>query len=152
MLNPKFIKVTLLLCCVFASCIPPTMSSECREFFAHPLDQRGQVLSTYPLDKQLRIYRCGLNRRPPDRYLARLIADGGEAHIPVLLERLETEKDEQSQYGVIEIFEAMSVKGYFRNRPDAIERIRKVVAKMKIPTFQQMAQEDLERIEKNSTS
>ena len=148
----KFIKLMLPLSCVFMSCNPTPLPAECSEFFAYPLDQRGQVLSNYQLDKQLRIYRCGLDRRPPDTYLARVIADGGEATIPMLLERLETEKDELTQYGIIEIFEAMSVKGYLRNRPDAIGRIRKVVTEMKIPTFQQMAQDDLARIEKNSVS
>jgi hypothetical protein len=142
--------ILLSLCCLFPGCIRPPMPAECKEFFSLPLDQRGKVISTYSLEKQLRLYRCGLDRRPPDRYLARYIADRGEDAVPVLLQRLETEKDELLQYGIIEIFEAMSSKGHLRNRSDVITRIRTVVAHMKISTFREMAQEDLNRIEKNS--
>lgn len=119
--------------------------------FSIPLDQQGKVFSGYPLEKQLNLYRCGLkNRRPPAIYLADYIADRGQAAIPLLLEKLETEKDELFQSGLIDIFEVMSIKGYLRNKPDAINRIRLVVAKMKISTFREMAQEDLDKIEKNS--
>jgi hypothetical protein len=127
------------------------MSTECREFFSIPLDQQPKVFSGYPLEKQLSLYRCGLrNRRPPATYLAGYIADRGEAMIPVLLEKLETESDELFQSGLIDVFEVMSIKGYLRNKPDAINRIRLVVARMKISTFREMAQEGLDKIEKNS--
>lgn len=148
--NHKHIFILLLLCCIFLDCIHPPMSSDCKEFFSVPLDQQGKALSTYPLEKQLDLYRCGMNRRPPASYLAKYIADGGENAIPVLLEKLETENDELTQYGVIDIFEVMSIKGHLRNRPDVINRIRQVVIRMKISTFKQMAQESLEKIEKNS--
>jgi len=126
------------------------MPTECREFFALPLDQRGSVISTYPLEKQLRLYRCGLSRRPPDRYLARYIAARGEVVIPVLLEKLESEQDELFQYGIVEIFEAMSAKGFLKTRSDVIARIRTVVNRMKIAAFRERAQEDLDEIVKNS--
>jgi hypothetical protein len=125
------------------------MPKECQEFFDVPLDQRGSLISTYPLDKQLRINRCGLDRRPPDRYLTRYIAENGSVAIPFLLEKLESEKDELSQYGIVEIFEAMSAKGFLRNREDAISRIRSVVSRMKISALREMAQADLAEIEKN---
>lgn len=144
--------LVFLLLCFFASGCNPQMSRECKEFFALQRDQRGKALAGYPLEKQLRLYRCGLDRRPPDSYLADYIADGGQKAIPALLEELENERDELSQYGIIEIFEVMSVKGYLRDRPDVVGRIRKVVAGMKIPTFRQMPQEDLEKIEKNGLS
>jgi hypothetical protein len=91
-----------------------------------------------------------MNRRPPDSSLTLFIAERGEAAIPTLLDKLETEKDEMFQYGIIDILEVMSVKGYLRNRRDVIDRIRQIVAKMKISTFRDMAQEGLSQIEKNS--
>ncbi len=150
MINHKPIFILMFLCGICVGCISPRMSSECKEFFSLPLDQQGKVLSTYPLEKQLALYRCGMDRRPPAIYLARYIAEGGENIIPVLLEKLETEKDELTQYAIIDIFEVMSIKGSLRNREDVINRIRQVVDRMKTPTFKQMAQESLEEIEKNS--
>ena len=48
-----------------------------------PGAERNKVFPTYPLEEQLVIYRCGMNRRPPDTYLAEYIADRGESAIPV---------------------------------------------------------------------
>jgi hypothetical protein len=127
------------------------MPTECREFFSIPLDQQAKVFSGFSLEKQLNLYRCGLkSQRPPATYVASYIADRGESIIPVLLEKLETERDELFQAGLVDVFEVMSIKGYLRNKPDAIKRIRLVVTKMKISTFRQMAQEGLDKIEKNS--
>jgi hypothetical protein len=140
----------LLACLTCTGCPPPSISTECRDFFSRPTSEREKLFPTYDLDKQLDIYRCGMNRRPPDSSLTLFIAERGEAAIPTLLDKLETEKDEMFQYGIIDIFEVMSVKGYLRNRRDVIDRIRQMVAKMKISTFRDMAQEGLSQIEKNS--
>ena len=141
-----------LLTCLYSSC-NLRMSTECREFFSIPLDQQGKVFSGYPLEKQLTLYRCGLkNRRPPATYLADYIADRGESAIPSLLQTLEMEKDELFQSGIVDIFEFMSSKGHLRNKSEAINRIRLVVARMKISTFKEMAEQNLDKIEKNSAS
>jgi len=145
----RLILVSLTLC-MFSQCVSPAMSDECREFFSRPLGEHGRIISSYPLQKQLRIYRCALDRRPPERSLAIYIADGGEQAIPVLMEKLETEKDELSQYGIIDILEVMSEKGTLRDKPDIVDRIRQVVAKMKLHTFREMSEESLKEIEKNS--
>ena len=126
------------------------MPNECKEFFSLSLDQRGDVFPSYPLDKQLRIYRCGLDRRPPATHLAVYIADKGEPAIPALLEKLEGEKDELFQYGIIDVFQVMSVKGYLRSRSDVLKRIRQVVSQMKISTFREMSEKALTEIEHNS--
>jgi hypothetical protein len=130
--------------------MPPTMSDECKEFFAHPLDEHGKVISTYDLDKQLRVYRCALDRRPPESSLATYIANRGEPAIPTLLDRLEGQTDELFQYGIIDILEVMSIKGYLRDRVDVVNRVRQVVAKMKSQTFREMSEKSLTEIEKNS--
>jgi hypothetical protein len=144
------IVVCLLGCLAGTGCPPPSMSTECRDFFLRPASEREQLFKTYDLDKQLDLYRCGMGRRPPDSSLPLFIADRGETAIPTLLDKLDTEKDEMFQYGIIDIFEVMSVKGYLRNRRDVIERIRQMVAKMKISTFRDMSREALSQIEKNT--
>jgi hypothetical protein len=148
---PKTVIVVCLLSCLGGTGCPPlSMSAECRDFFLRPSSEREKLFPTYDLDKQLDLYRCGMNRRPPDSSLPLFIAERGEAAIPTLLDKLEAEKDELFQYGIIDIFEVMSVKGYLRDRRDVINRIRQVVAKMKVSTFREMAQKDLSQIEKNS--
>ena len=129
--------------------MPPAVPDECKEFFARPLDEHGKVISSYTFDKQLRIYRCALDRRPPERTLAIYIAARGEPAIPALLDRLESEKDELFQYGIIDILEVMSIKGYLRNRADVVSRVRQVVTKMKIQTFREMSEKSLSEIEEN---
>ena len=149
-LRTTAIAVCLLSCLGVTGCPPPAMSTECRDFFLRPASERERLFPTYGLDKQLELYRCGMNRRPPDTSLPLLIAERGEGVIPTLLDKLEAEKDELFQYGIIDIFEVMSVKGYLRDRRDVVDRIRRVVAKMRISTFREMAEKDLSKIEQNS--
>lgn len=147
-------KTTIAVCLLSSlggtGCPPPAMSTECRDFFLRPASEREKLFPTYDLDKQLELYRCGMNRRPPDSSLPLFIAERGEGVIPTLLDKLEVEKDELFQYGIIDIFEVMSVKGYLRERRDVVDRIRRVVAKMKVSTFREMAEKDLSKIEQNS--
>ena len=93
-----------------------------------------------------------MNRRPPDSSLAIFVAANGESSIPVLLEKLENEKDEQLQYGIIDIFEVMSTKGYLRGKANAIMRIRQVVLRIKIQIFRDLAQQSLDKIERDNAS
>jgi len=141
-----------VLSCVAVTACPPSMSTECRDFFLQPASERERLFRTYELNKQLELYRCGMNRRPPDSSLPLVIAERGRGIIPTLLDKLEAEQDELLQYGIIEIFEVMSVKGYLRNRRDVVDRIRQVASKMKISTFREMAEKDLSRIEQNSAA
>ena len=149
-LRKTAIVICLLSCLGGTGCPPPAMSTECRDFFLRPASEREKVFRTYDLDKQLELYRCGMNRRPPDSSLPILIAERGEGVISTLLDKLEVEKDELFQYGIIDIFAVMSVKGDLRDRRDVIDRIRRVVAKMKISTFRELAAKDLSKIEQNS--
>ena len=136
---------------VLTGCPDTSMSAECRAFFSMPASQREKEFRAYDLEKQLDLYRCGMNRRPPASSLSILIAEKGESLIPTLLQKLEIEKDELFQYAIIDIFEVMSVKGQLRGRKDVISRIRQVVLNMKSSTFREMSEQDLKEIEKNSS-
>ena len=141
--------VPLLSYLILTGCLPP-MSAECRAFLYQPASVREKQFRTFDLDKQLDLYRCGMRRRPPESSLSLLIAERGEQIIPTLLQKLEGEKDELFQYAIIDIFEVMSIKGYLRGRSDVVSRMRQVVARMKISIFREMAQRDLDEIEKNT--
>ena len=149
MLSRSAVFITFLLYCLCLACNSSSMSNECREFFSLPASQREKLFITYSLDDQLSIYRCGMNRRPPDTYLANYIADRGEAAIPVLLTKLEIDKDELTQLAIVNIFEMMSVKGHLRNRADVISRIRQVVTRMQVSVLRGRAEESLTRIEQD---
>lgn len=127
------------------------MPERCASFFSMSSDERDKVFPTYSLEDQLVIYRCGMNRRPPDTYLAGYIADQGEPAIPALLTKLEQDSDELTQYAIVEVFEQMAAKGYLRGRVDVIKRIRTVVNRMHTPAFKDMASKSLERITQSST-
>ena len=127
------------------------MPERCASFFSMPGNERDKVFPTYPLEDQLVIYRCGMNRRPPDTYLAGDIADRGEPAIPLLLAKLEQDPDELTQFSIVEVFERMAAKGYLRGKPDVVSRIRRVVNRMHTPAFKDMASKSLERISQSST-
>jgi len=142
--------ICLMACLIGGSCTP-SMPPECQEFFySGSSNDAEKEFSSYDLDKQLKIYRCGMTRRPPHTTLALLIADRGEDAVSPLLDKLETERDELSQYSIIRILAVMSLKGHLRNRSDVADRVRQVIARMTIPTFREMAKEELNTIEQNS--
>jgi hypothetical protein len=124
----------------------PPMSAECQEFYK---DRVGHTedFKRYDLDKQLRIYRCGLNREPPDIMLGAHIARRGESAIPILLQKLETETDDETRYEIVDVFSAMASLGYLRQRPETTARIRKVVLRMTQPYWKKESEIALERIE-----
>jgi hypothetical protein len=129
----------------------PEMSEECKEHYAQPSYERDHAFrDDYPIEKQLTIYSCGMQRRPPEFGLAVYIAERGEKNLPIILDRFKAEKDEPTKVGMLFIFELMSQKDYFRRRPDVIEQLKQVVASMS-KVGQDQAKERLNKIIKNSS-
>jgi hypothetical protein len=124
----------------------------CKEFFALSLEQQETIFRTFPLDRQLEIFRCGMYRRPPEIALAYEIAKGGEKIVPALTEELRNEKDEWMQNAIIDIFRVMSNKGYLRGKTAAIQQIRDTVSSMKTFRIKKEAEESLKEIEANASS
>src|SRR5437870_13502457 len=107
----------------------PEMSEECKAFYALPSYEGSHAFrDDYPIDKQLNIYRCGMQRRPPEFGLAVYIAERGEKNLPIILDRFKAEKDEPTKVGMLFIFELMSQKGYLRGKPDIVDQLNKVVS------------------------
>ena len=140
------IVILLAVSSVHWGCVSSRMPPQCASFFSLSSDERGKVFPGYSLEDQLVIYRCGMNRRPPDTHLSSYIADRGEPAIPVLLMKLEQEKDELTQVSIISIFESMAVKGHLRNRADVLSRIQTVISHMRTPVFKDMASKSLEEM------
>lgn len=149
MIKPMcLILLALLLQASEAGCRPEP-PSQCKEFFALPMDQRETKFRTLSLDEQLTVYRCGMKRRPPTISLGYQIADGGEKIIPHLMEELRNEKDEWLQAALIDIFRVMSSDGHLRGRTDVVKEIKDTVSRMKITGIRKEAEESLRTVEKN---
>jgi hypothetical protein len=151
----KFLLLSLICLsaiCVSSGCIKidfgPPMSDECQGFYK---DRNGhtEAFKQYDLDKQLRIYRCGLHREPPDIALGSDIARRGEPAIPILLQKLETATDDETKYEIVDVFWSMSNMGYLRNKSEVVPRIRAVVSRMAQPYWKKEAEIELEKIEKS---
>lgn len=124
----------------------------CKEFFALSLEQQEKLFPTFSLDRQLEIYRCGMEKKPPTIALAYVIARRGEKIIPELTSALQNEKDEWMQNAIIDIFRVMSNKGYLRGRMDLVKQIRDTVDRMKTSRIKEEAEESLKEIERNATT
>ena len=144
----------LVIVCVNSACIKlnygPPMPAECQDFYK---DREGHTedFKYYDLDKQLRIYRCGLHREPPDIMLGSYIARRGESAIPTLLQKLWIESDDEAKYAIIDVFSSMANLGYLRNHPEVNSRIRSVIDQMTNPYWKRESESALEKIEKNSS-
>jgi len=142
--------VLLALCGVFSTC-GPRRSPECHKYDAFlelgPTDQQRLEFLKHPLDEQVEIYICAWYSEPAPRYLADVIADRGEAALPVLRKRLNEEPKEYSQKAIVYAFSVMGSKGYLRGRRDLLDEIRAKVSSMKDEHTRRSSQEFLDEIE-----
>lgn len=148
MLGTTHMRMGLVMCVllsVFLSggCI---MTRDCREFFALPrVDQKAKFKS-YSIQEQVDLYICGQYMEPPQVGLAYDIAEGGEAVIPYLVQRLQSEKDESRQEKIIYIFRALSLNGHLKNRPNVIDQIEQLVSAMKDDFYKTRSRQMLDDI------
>jgi len=141
--------LALLLVLMLEGCYgcPPTiLRGECREFFAMPANEREAKFRTYPIDKQVDLFLCGMDLEPPHSGYAAYIAEGGEKNIPYLLQRLEAERSEITQLHLIDIFTVLAIKGHLHGRQDVLVRLEQVVSRMKYEPIRQKALEYLDEI------
>lgn len=125
------------------------MPAVCKQFYDLSGLAREKEFPTYPVNKQLDIYRCAMQMKPPISVWAYDIAKGGEKKIPAVMERLTAEKDEVMQYHLVRLLRVMSEEPYFRGRQDIADQIGKVVSRMRTSPLKTQAQEALNEIEKN---
>lgn len=126
------------------------MPSICNDFYSLAPQEQATQFRTYPIEKQLEIYRCEMRRKPPNLGRAYDIASGGEKTIPILLEQLSSEKDEHIVSDLIYIFRIMSRDGYLDHKKEVVEQLRQAVSGIKFYRTRQAAQESLDEIETNA--
>lgn len=142
------LNILLLIVSCHTGCNP--LPAECRDFFLNqPAEQARAKFRTYPVEKQLDLYLCGMKVHPPRIGFAQDVAAGGEAVVPYLLERLKSDDDEYDQNNIIMVLEELSAKGHLRGRNDIVEQINQVVDAMKVEEFKEDARQRLQGIKKN---
>ena len=130
----------------------PEASEECKEYYAQPSYEREHAFrDSYSIEKQLDIYRCAMQRRPPEFGLAVYIAERGEKNVPIILDRFKAEKDEATKVAMLFIFELMSQKGYLRGKPDVIDQLNKAVSSMQSKIGREQGEQSLKKIIKNNS-
>ena len=139
--------LTTLSGCYFWS--PAILSPECKKFFDLPSREQEQIFRTYPVDKQVDLYLCGMNREPPEITYAAYIAEGGEKNIPYLLQRIRAESLEIVQTRLIDIFTVMAIKGQLRGRKDVVAELEQTTSNMKYEPVKLKAQLYLQTIKKH---
>jgi hypothetical protein len=138
---------TAFICMLVSGC-SLTMPAECKKFYALPPQEQEVIFRTYPVEKQLDIYHCGMRAvYPPDITLAWEIASGGENNIPFLLERLKAERNISNQEDIIYVFQVMSKKGYLNCRRDVLNELKQVVSAMKYDDVRARNEQRLQEIE-----
>ena len=130
-------------------CPPAILPRECREFFALPSREQEAKFRAYPVEKQVDLYLCGMNREPPEIAYAVHIAEGGDKNIPYLLQRLKAEQLEITQTRIIDIFTVLAIKGHLRRRQEVVDQLEEVASKMKYAPVRLQAQKYIEEIKKN---
>lgn len=131
-------------------CPPTILSDECGKFFELPSREQESKFRVYPVDKQVDLYLCGMNREPPEIAYAAYIAEGGDKSIPYLLQRLRAEPLEINQTRIIDIFTVLAVKGHLRGRQDIVIQLEDVISKMKYEPVKVKAERYIQDIKKNT--
>jgi hypothetical protein len=126
------------------------LSCDCTAFFDLNEGHRKEKFKTYPIEKQLALYRCAMQREPPNRELAYYIAEGGPGHIPLLLERLKS-ASEPDKADIIYVFKAMSILGKLDCRQDVVEQAEQAAAGLRVKVYRDNALGDVAEMKKGYT-
>lgn len=130
------------------ACLSGVIPPHCQDFFELSSAERVEKFREYPLERQVDLYLCGMNREPPESGYAVYIAEGGEQVIPYLLRRLEEEPLEITQTRILDIFTVLALKGSLRDKPEVVAELRRVVEKMEYQPIKSKAQQYLQLIER----
>lgn len=146
-------KLILALAALLFSGVPSCarLSAECEDFFMKtPFEQSEARFRTYPIERQLDLYLCGMKVHPPAIGFAYIIAERGEDATPFIVAKLKSVNDEKEQDDLIYILEVMSNRGHLHGRGDIIDEIRQVVMRMRVDIIRERSLEALRKIEANS--
>ena len=83
------------------------MPTEYQALFRLPSHEREARFREFPLEKQVDVYIYAMYVEPPMTEFLRYLASNGEAAIPYLIARLETETSDTRKKNLIYVFEEM---------------------------------------------
>lgn len=83
------------------------MPPEYRKFFALPSHEQEARFKEFPLKKQVDVYVHAMYIEPPRTEYLRYLARNGKRVIPVILARLEVEKNDNVKANLISVFKEM---------------------------------------------
>lgn len=145
-----FILSTALICAVTCRRQRP---DEYKDFFDLPLPRQVEEFSRYPTEKQLDLYLYDWNHMHPSKVgFAYTIAEKGDSVVPLLISRLNTEQNENSQDAILHVFEVMFDRRFLTGREDVLEVARNVISNMRDPDIKQLSQERLNKMQTASRS
>jgi len=125
----------------------PEVPDECKTHYSQPSYERDHAFrDSYSIEKQLIVYRCAMQRKPPEFGLAAYIAERGDKNLPIILAALKAEGDEPTKVGMFYIFEIMSQKKLLRGKPETIDQLKQVADSMHSEVGRREARESIDRI------
>lgn len=111
--------------------------SECRQLCGLSEEQQHSAFKSYPAEKQLDLYvncedekGCWRDSESPHDYYGQWMAEDKKA-LPVLLERLQSEKDERVQQDILYVLRFMAVNGHLKGEHDVPKIVNRAVENMK---------------------
>ncbi len=135
----------MLACCTLLACDP--VEPQCEEFLRQHIPQRRSHFEKHSLYEQVDLYVCAiLHTHPMDGWLAVSLASKGKIVVPLLLERMELERQDVVKVELIFVFVMMQEGAYYDvNADDATMRVlERVVSLLSEP----MNEEGIELLEK----
>jgi len=129
----KLLTLTVLLSlCISLSCNFQT-SARCQQLCSLPYYQKNKTFLSESVKGQTDLYlecTCKEDSLTSDYRFAGYVAKNGKEAIPILIERLKAEKDENKQLKIISVFGQMSVED-LHGRQDVVALVKQTVTNMK---------------------
>jgi hypothetical protein len=139
--------IFLLSCLLTGGCVDSHLA-ECKRFVELPLEQQQAKFKTYALEKQLELYHCAMKQRPPVMGYEYEISGHGEKIIPILVEKLRVEKEDDSKLELIRILQVMFRRGDVRDPQSIIEEVGRAVSSIRLYQMKLRGQEMVEDMKK----
>jgi hypothetical protein len=126
---------------LISSCQYP---AEYFEFRKLSLDEQHAKFRTFPFEKQIDFHLLSMVNEPPDSRFSEDIASRGNEALPVLINRINAEREDYRRVDLMVVFVTMHQRflNLAHNR-NVLEALRQIVPKMENKTWKAMFRENL---------
>ncbi|HYX71509.1 MAG TPA: hypothetical protein VE732_01955 [Nitrososphaera sp.] len=145
--------VGFITCILFYSACGPKTPDGCdeaRAFFNLPSGEQLPEFRNLSAEKQLEYVICDYRYTHPFSVtFVRILAQRGDEVIPLLAEKIKTERDANNLEAVIYVLEIMFKDGTVKNKGTALQQIRQATVEMKCDSSKERCNErwkDIDRI------